>query len=123
MKMHREDMPIDVDIPNATFRSVEWDDMAIGFVKLKAGADATPLLEGLPDDLCQCPHWGYIIEGTIHMTYKNGEKETCRAGDIVYWPEGHTAKVEEDTSFLEFSPKEELRKVYNHIGEKAKAMA
>jgi hypothetical protein len=23
-----------------------------------AGLDTTPLFKGLPDDLCQCPHWG-----------------------------------------------------------------
>jgi hypothetical protein len=123
MKMRKEDIPVAIDMPVATFRAVEWDNMAVAFVKLKAGADATPLLEGLPGDKCQCPHWGYMLEGAIHVTYKNGEEENCRSGDTFFGPAGHTVKVEEDTSFLEFSPKQELRIVYNHIGEKAEAVS
>lgn len=123
MKMRKEDMPIEVDLPVATFRAREWDEMTVAFVTLEAGADATPLLEGLPGDRCQCPHWGYMLEGAIHVTYDDGETEVCRAGDMFHWPAGHTVRVDEDTSFLEFSPRKELRRVYDHIGEKAKAMA
>jgi len=123
MNMRKDDMPIAIDMPVATFRAVEWGNMAVAYVKLKAGADATPLLEGLPGNKCQSPHWGYMLEGAIHLTYENGDEETCREGDTFYWPAGHTVKVEEDTSFLEFSPKEKLREVYDHIGEKAKSMA
>ncbi len=123
MKMRRDEMPVAVDLPVATFRAMEWDDMTVAYVKMDAGADATPLLEGLPGDKCQSPHWGYMLEGTIHLTYENGEEETCRAGEMFYWPSGHTVRVEEDTSFLEFSPKDELKKVYDHLGEKAAAMS
>ncbi|MBD3219448.1 MAG: cupin domain-containing protein [candidate division Zixibacteria bacterium] len=123
MKMRKEDMSVAIDLPVATFQREEWDDSAVAFVKLKAGADATPLLEGLPGDRCQCPHWGYMLEGAINVTYDNGEKETCRAGEVFYWPAGHTVSVEEDTSFVEFSPTKELRTVYDHIGKKAETMA
>ncbi|MBD3332416.1 cupin domain-containing protein [candidate division GN15 bacterium] len=123
MKMRKEDMPIEVDLPVATFRAREWDEMTVAFVTLAAGADATPLLEGLPGNRCQCPHWGYMLKGAIHVTYDDGETEVCRAGDMFHWRAGHTVRVDEDTSFLEFSPGDELRKVYDHIGEKAKAMA
>ena len=33
---------------------------------LPPGADFTPLFEGLPGDLCQCPHWGYVARGLDH---------------------------------------------------------
>jgi hypothetical protein len=110
-------------MPVATFRVGEWDDISVAYVKLKAGADATPLLEGLPDNKCQCPHWGYMLEGAIHVRYENGEEEICRAGDMFYWPAGHTVRVEEDTSFVEFSPKNELKQVYEHIGNKLAAVS
>ena len=32
---------------------------------LPAGADFTPLFAGLPGDRCDCPHWGYVVEGSI----------------------------------------------------------
>ncbi|HEQ97889.1 MAG TPA: cupin domain-containing protein [candidate division Zixibacteria bacterium] len=116
MKMRKEDLPIALEMPVATFRVAEWDETAVAFVTLKAGADATPLLEGLPGDKCQCPHWGYMLNGSIHVIYENGDEEICRAGEMFFWPAGHTVRVEEDTSFVEFSPRRELKAVYDHIG-------
>jgi hypothetical protein len=118
MKLRKEDLPVALELPVATFRVAEWDEIAVAYVQLKAGADATPLLEGLPNDKCGCPHWGYILEGAIHVRYADDSEEVCRAGDMFYWPEGHTVWVEEDTSFVEFSPKQELKGVYDHIGQK-----
>ena len=119
MKLVKEDLPIALQLPVATFRVAEWDSMAVAYVKLDAGADATPLLEGLKGDKCQCPHWGYMLEGAIHVRYSNGEEEVCRAGEMFYWPAGHTVWVEEDTAFVEFSPKKQLKEVYDHIGKRA----
>jgi len=121
MKLRKEEIPIALEMPVATFRVAEWANMAVAYVQLTAGVDATPLLKGLPDDKCQCPHWGYILEGAIHVRYKNGEEEVCRAGEIFYWPAGHTVWVKEDTSFIEFSPNRELKEVYDHIGNKLQA--
>jgi len=123
MKMRKEDMPVALELPVARFRVSEWDDLAVAYVTLDAGADATPLLEGLPDDVCSCPHWGYMLTGAIHVTYADGSEEVCRAGDMFYWPEGHTVRVEEDTSFVEFSPRKELKEIYDHIGNKVEKMA
>jgi len=123
MKMRKEDLPVALEMPVAKFRVVEWDDNAVAYVTLKAGADATPLLEGLAGDKCHCAHWGYMLEGAIHVRYSNGEEEVCRAGDMFYWPSGHTVWVEEDTSFVEFSPRKELKEVYNHIGKKLEAVS
>ncbi len=120
MKIRKEDMPVTLELPVAKFRVAEWDDNAVAFVTLKAGANATPLLEGLPGDKCQCPHWGYMLEGAIYVSYSNGEEEVCKAGDVFFWPAGHTVRVEEDTAFIEFSPKTELKAVHGHIADKLK---
>jgi len=121
LKLRKEEIPIALELPVATFRVAEWDSMAVAFVKLTAGADATPLLAGLAHDKSQCPHWGYMIEGAIHLRYNDGKEEVCRAGEVFYWPAGHTVWVKEDTSFVEFSPKSELKEVYDHIGRKLSA--
>ncbi|MFH2035943.1 MAG: cupin domain-containing protein [Candidatus Zixiibacteriota bacterium] len=122
MKLKKEDMPVALELPVATFRVAEWDENSVAYVSLKAGADATPLLEGLKGDKCQCPHWGYMLEGAISIRYENGKEEVCRAGDMFYWPAGHTVWVKEDTSFVEFSPRKELKEVYDHIGNKLSSM-
>lgn len=123
MKSRKEELPIALELPVATFRVGEWDNMAAAYVKLTAGADATPLLEGLHEDKCQCPHWGYMLEGAIHVRYSDGKEEICKAGEMFYWPAGHTVWVKEDTSFVEFSPLKELQHVYGHIGKKLASMA
>src|SRR6202043_1553148 len=46
--------------------------ISAGFVSLPAGADLRPATKGLPDDLCQCPHWGYLLKGRVKMHTKNG---------------------------------------------------
>ena len=45
-----------------TDRSHEFDGYTVNFVSFHQDIDATPLLKGLPDDRCQCPHWGYVFE-------------------------------------------------------------
>ena len=55
-------------------------------------------LKGLPDDLCQCPHWGYVLKGTLHLRYKDGREEIARVGDMLVHASGHTAWFDEDSS-------------------------
>jgi hypothetical protein len=40
-------------------RQVEWGGMIVEISAFPAGVDATPIFKGLPDDMCQSPHWGY----------------------------------------------------------------
>ncbi|MEZ5358881.1 MAG: cupin domain-containing protein [Candidatus Zixiibacteriota bacterium] len=121
MKLRKEDVPIALELPVATFRMTEWGNISAAFIELKAGVDASPLLEGLPNDKCPCPHWGYMLSGAIHVTYTDGTKEVCKAGELFYWPAGHTVRVEEDTTFVEFSPRKELKDLYDHLGKKIAA--
>jgi hypothetical protein len=95
-----------------------WGDMVAGYIQLPAGADFTPMFVGLPDDACHCPHWGYVVKGAVHLRYTDGSEEVTGAGELFYWPAGHTAWVEEDTVFLDFSPAKELGEVMAHIARK-----
>ena len=66
---------------------------------------------------------GGMLKGAIHVRYADGKEEVCSAGEMFYWPAGHTVWVKEDTAFVEFSPKHELKHVYDHIGQKLVTMA
>jgi hypothetical protein len=79
-------------------------------ISLPAGLDASPLLRGLPDDRCPCPHWGYVVKGRLRVTSPDGE-ETCAAGDLYHMPPGHTFVVEEDAELVEFSPPRQMDEV------------
>lgn len=103
MHTSKRELPTVLEAGEATVRATDWEDMRVVIVSVPAGTDFGPLLEGHPDDLCPCPHWGYVIDGRLKIQYADGE-ETIRAGDVYYLPPGHTGVAEEDTEFLEISP-------------------
>jgi hypothetical protein len=93
----------------------EWGDLLVRHVDLPPGVDFTPLFNGLPDDRCQCAHWGYIIEGSIHIRYADGTEDVNRAGDLYHWPGGHTGWTDEGVIFIEFSSAKDLVPVLKHV--------
>jgi hypothetical protein len=92
--------------------------LAAEHYELQAGVDIAPLLEGLEDDKCQCPHWGYVVAGRLTVTYTDQEAETCVAGDLVHWPAGHSVRAEEDSELVLFSPQVDHQQVISHMGER-----
>jgi quercetin dioxygenase-like cupin family protein len=72
----------------------------------------------MPQNLCQCPHWGTVLKGSINVRYADGREETVRAGDVYYWPPGHTVWVDEDYEAVEFSPSEAMGLVIDHLKSK-----
>jgi quercetin dioxygenase-like cupin family protein len=62
---------------------------------------------GLPDDRCQCAHWGVVLRGQLTYRYADGE-EVIRAGEAYYCPPGHTPILSAGTEIIEFSPTEQL---------------
>jgi len=91
-------------------RSDELEGYSVNFTTFREDIDATPLLKGLPDDRCQCPHWGYVVNGKMTFRYADRE-EVFEAGDAFYTPPGHVpVKHQPGTEIVFFSPAEELRK-------------
>jgi len=72
--------------------------------------DAASAFKGLPDDRCQCPHWGYVVTGKIGYRYAGGREETYLAGDAYYVAPGHTPVLYEGSEVVEFSPSDELER-------------
>ena len=93
-----------------TDRSDRLEGYSVNFTTFREDIDATPLMKGLPDDRCQCPHWGYVIDGKLTFRYADRE-EVFEAGDAFYTPPGHVpVKHEPGTEVVMFSPADELRK-------------
>ncbi len=80
----------------------------VGFESYTADADLAPMFTGLPDDRCQCPHWGYVIAGRVTFTFTDGHQETYEAGDAYYAPPGHTPHLYAGSEVVEFSPSDAL---------------
>ena len=119
--MHKliEDLPVKMEAPGIKMRAMGgWGGMVVAYDELPEGTDFTPALKGLPNDKCHCRHWGYVLKGAINLRYTDGEEEVVRAGEIFYMPSGHTAWIEEDTAFIDFSPEKEFNEVMEHVASK-----
>lgn len=124
MKIHKEEIPVAMRNQGTTMRNMSgYGGMTIAYNELPAGTDFTPLLKGLPNDHCHCPHWGYLMEGSMRIVYTDGSEEMLQAGDIFYLPAGHTAIVEKDVKFMDFSPTQELNEVLGHVAKKMAELA
>jgi hypothetical protein len=92
-----------------------FDGISGEYFTLAAGVDTTPLFEGLEGDLCQCPHWGFVLRGRLTTTDASGARETVQANDLFYWPAGHNVKVDADAEIVMFSPQREHSHVIDHM--------
>jgi hypothetical protein len=91
-------------------RHEDLDGYTVNFVAIREDMDLAPLLKGLPDDRCPCPHWGYVFKGRLIWRFADHE-EVIEAGDAFYVPPGHAPWAEAGSEFVQFSPTEELREV------------
>lgn len=122
MRIEKDRVDVQMDIPGATIRQHRNFGDATGFGKISGeyftlaqGVDTTPLFQGLEGDLCQCPHWGYVLRGQLTVTYADGSLETVKGQDLFYWPKGHNVKVDHDAEIVMFSPQHEHSHVINHM--------
>ena len=99
-----------------------WGGMAVDINKAPAGTDFSPLLEGLENDKCQVPHWGYVIEGSVQIIFEDGTEEVFAEGEAFFMKPGHTAVVLEDLFLVSFSPEDHMHELVDHINEKVTAM-
>ncbi|HJT37802.1 MAG TPA: hypothetical protein VJ818_05200 [Actinomycetota bacterium] len=111
-----DSIPVEMKQGGIETHGADWSGITVRVVDLPAGVDFTPMFVGLPGDLCQCPHWGYVFRGSIHVRYADGTEEVTRGGELYYWPGGHTGwSGPEGVSFFEFSPTEDITPVLTHL--------
>lgn len=120
MHITKDQIPAKIDVPGAKARQLPGFGVASGsfgaeYFSLGAGTDIAPLLEGLEGDLCQAPHWGYLIDGEVVVSYADGSHERCTTGDLFHWPAGHSVRVEQDAEVILFSPDDEHALVLDHM--------
>ena len=122
MRIAKDDVDVRMEIPGAVIRQrggfgdvAGFADISGEYFSLSAGVDTTPLVEGLVGDLCQCPHWGYVIKGRLRYRFADCE-EVFGAGDAYYVGPGHIPVFEPGLEYVEFSPAAEVRQTMAVIG-------
>lgn len=83
--------------------------------------DGAPMMAGLPDGRCQCPHWGTVLSGQQTFRFADHE-ETFSEGDAFSVGPGHIPVYAAGTTVLQFSPTEPLRQTAAVIMENARKL-
>ncbi len=109
-----EDVPVGLEMGNMVIRSCPIGDMVVTFYQVPKGVDFRPMFKGLAEDLCQCPHYGYMLKGKWLVHTKTGD-ELVEPGMAFYVDPGHWPEALEDCEFVEFSPTEEFMQLAEHI--------
>lgn len=114
MKHALDDLPVEIEQGDLVTRYAEWGDMAVRYARVPAGTDMGPVLEGLPGDRCPSDHWGIVLEGALTLIHADGTKEETSAGEVYFWPAGHTAISQDGAAFLEVGPVAAMRQFSDH---------
>jgi hypothetical protein len=116
----RDSMDVALQGDGLDVRVEDAGGMSVGMFRLPAGTDLRPALNGLEGNLCQCPHWGYMLKGTLRMHTANGVQEYV-AGQAFYWAPGHAPEAVDDVEYVDFSPAAELHAVLDHVKQQSAA--
>jgi hypothetical protein len=99
--------------------TLELGGMVAARHSLPAGFDSAPFYRGLPDDMCPCEHWCYLVRGKLRYRFADGETITAEAGQTFHLRAGHLADVLEPAELIEFTPAEDYRLKAQHLADRA----
>lgn len=99
---------LDTDV--VTVREAELGEMQLSVETYHETFDTAAITKGLPDDRCQCPHWGYVLDGEAVVRWTDGE-ETIQAGEAYYLGPAHNATMTAGTRLVNFSPRDDYREM------------
>jgi hypothetical protein len=114
-RTRKDEAPVLLNHPEIEGRYVDLGDYTVSYETFRTDADPAPLFRGLPDDRCQCPHWGVVQAGRMVIRYPDHE-ETFRVGDAYYAPPGHLPLTFAGTEVVEFSPTAQLQATMAVLG-------
>jgi hypothetical protein len=120
-KVSKQEMPDVLEAEGYEGRFAELDGYTVGFESYTADADMAPLFKGLPDDRCQCPHWGVVLKGKLVYHYTDGD-DVIEGGQAYYASPGHTPEIFAGTEVVEFSPTDELSQTLEVVERNMQAM-
>jgi hypothetical protein len=119
-KVSRETTSTTEQAPGYEGRFEDLGGYTVGFETYTEDADLAPLFAGLPDDRCQCPHWGVVLKGEVTYHYAD-RSETIGAGEAYFAPPGHTPELHAGSEIVEFSPTAELERTLEVVMRNAAA--
>ncbi|MEX0784370.1 MAG: cupin domain-containing protein [Dehalococcoidia bacterium] len=110
MKISVSEMRQGIPAMGDVMKAADLGEMAGAFVTVPAGADLRPVLSQLEGGSCPVPHWGYVVSGALNIGY-GSKTEVAKAGDLFWMEPGHVVWVDEDTQYVDFSPRDAMNDV------------
>ena len=74
MHLPTDSIPPELKADALETRGTQWGDISVRYLDLPPGVDFTPLFKGLPGDLCQSPHWGYVLRARSTFDMPTGTR-------------------------------------------------
>jgi hypothetical protein len=96
-------------------RVLQFGEMVCARHLIPAGFDSATLYRGLPDDMCPCEHWAYLVRGRLRYRFSVGKPREVEAGEAFHLRAGHLAEVFEDAELIEFTRAEDYRRKAEHL--------
>jgi hypothetical protein len=109
-----DDLPTEMQGPGVEIRRKDFGGLAMCLIRLEAGLRTDPLFAGLPDDRCQCAHWGYIVSGTMRVHGADAVARDYATGETYYWEPGHNLEAVTDAEYLEITKTEDYDALMTH---------
>ncbi len=103
-------------------RRVEAGDITVEFGRAEVEVDIAPMLRGLPGDMCQCRHQGYVVRGGFTCKTREGTFDVA-AGEAFDLPPGHTLVYHSGSEWVQITPTAEQRKTDEVVARNAAARA
>lgn len=65
--------------------------------------------KGLPNDMCQAHHMGYVVSGKLSVRMADGSIQEFEAGDAYVLEPAHLPMTSAGSEFISFTPTEEAK--------------
>ena len=95
--------------------TLELGEMTVARHRIPRGFDSAPHYRGLPDDMCPCEHWIYLVSGELSYRFADGETMSVIAGDAAHVRAGHLADVPADSVLIELTRSSDYRRKAEHL--------
>jgi hypothetical protein len=95
--------------------TLEMGEMVLTRHRIPRGFDSAPHYRGLPDDMCPCEHWVYLVSGELSYRFAGGGTLAVKAGDAAHVRGGHLADALADSVLIELTRAEDHRRKAEHL--------
>ena len=116
MHESKDNLPLLLDAPGATLRSVRCGEMTVNYAKCAAGTDFTPVLKGSSRTTCASALIGAMFS-RVRSTCGTpmAVRRLFGLARVWYAAPGHTAWCDEDTEYIDVNPPQEFAHVIDHV--------